>query len=133
MTAGWALWFVVQATTDWIIRTDFKAIIRWEYEKEKENTDHPYMQSFLDILAECREKELDLLIELMTDDIMGPFIESEDRDIVSMQKMLYELMDNILKKSEGNPLKRQFAKALARNLRRRLPKNVSCFCRCHMR
>lgn len=46
--------------------------------KEKENTDHPYMQSFLDILAECREKELDLLIELMTDDIMGPFIESED-------------------------------------------------------
>lgn len=127
VTAGWALWFVVQATTDWIIRTDFKAIIRWEYEKEKENTDHPYMQSFLDILAECREKELDLLIELMTDDIMGPFIESEDRDIVSMQKMLYELMDNILKKSEGNPLKRQFAKALARKLEEKTTEKSELF------
>lgn len=67
-------------------------------------------------MTECREKDLDFLIELMTDDITGPFIESKNRDIVSMQKMLYGLMLNILKKLGGNPLKRQFAKALARKI-----------------
>lgn len=117
VTAGCVLWFVVRATAEQIIWRNLKAIIRMEYQNAPSQNDRQYMQAFIDALPACKEKELEFLIDLMTEDIIRPYIARGWPNFPQMQKEIYNLMICILEKMRGNTLKVLFVQSLGARMK----------------
>ena len=123
ITAGCVLWFVVKATTEQVLRTNLKAILRTEYVEFSHVKSKECMQQYLEELPYGKEKELDFLTEVLTDEIVYALVNYSSQELWQMQEVLYKLMYCILEKLREHPLKRLFICNLAKRAGEKLEMN----------